>query len=372
MTPRMRIWCRLWMETRMSDRELRSWSAGDPEPPEDVTLLRYERRSLPYAYLRRSGLTDLVGPGSWVLEASADQSKWRPRAGRPWVRCAQQTNYWGLLVEVLPETPTPDPNKIYAPWDVKTALALNDFQQRREMHPFTCPREHEPEGERVLVANNGGWFCPDDDYTQNWAHAFMADPAGREPVPAVQDDASDRGCCTACDGTGSARPIGEPCSDCYATGHDHDGPCLPAAPVSVVQDDTPADNRSDSCVQHDVYVERLRVAVGGSLSQGPEDYISEAEQICAEHRGGTEVNGQPFPAVVGTEALGARLVRIANDVLGNDPKNVLDCSTAHMIATVLRELAAAEDDKPPRNPLTSGVLRASLRQLADEIEGTQG
>jgi hypothetical protein len=33
-----------------------------------------------------------------------------------------------------------------------------------------------------------------------------------------------RGCCTACEGTGHARPIGHPCEDCYATGCAHPPP----------------------------------------------------------------------------------------------------------------------------------------------------
>lgn len=37
-----------------------------------------------------------------------------------------------------------------------------------------------------------------------------------------------------------------------------------------------------ACADHDGYVERLRVAVGGSLTQGPEDYITAAEEMAAE------------------------------------------------------------------------------------------
>lgn len=39
--------------------------------------------------------------------------------------------------------------------------------------------------------------------------------------------------------------------------------------------------------------------------------------------------------------LSARLVRAANDALGNDTKHVLDCSTGQVVAAVFRELADA-------------------------------
>src|SRR4051812_15433658 len=88
--------------------ELRSWSAGDPEPPEDVTLLRYTHGSLPHPYLRRSDKLDDGSPG-WVVEMFADPREWSSGRSRLWERRVAQTKAWGPLVEVLPETPTPTP-----------------------------------------------------------------------------------------------------------------------------------------------------------------------------------------------------------------------------------------------------------------------
>lgn len=53
-----------------------------------------------------------------------------------------------------------------------------------------------------------------------------------KPVPVPAGSAP--GCCTACDGEGSM--LGEPCSDCLATGHPHDGPCPAAAPAELRED----------------------------------------------------------------------------------------------------------------------------------------
>lgn len=83
------------------------------------------------------------------------------------------------VVEVLPGTN----GKITAPWDDRTVIALNAFQNRSDYHPFTCPREHFTSGEVTLFATNEGWVCtaaPACGYTQDWAHAFMTD------VPPVQ------------------------------------------------------------------------------------------------------------------------------------------------------------------------------------------
>lgn len=58
-----------------------------------------------------------------------------------------------------------------APWTADEVVALNRHQQKGHLHPFTCPYQHG--GERVLVATEVGWVCPECDYTQDWAHAFM-------------------------------------------------------------------------------------------------------------------------------------------------------------------------------------------------------
>ncbi|MCI3277594.1 hypothetical protein [Streptomyces cylindrosporus] len=69
---------------------------------------------------------------------------------------------------------------IRAPWTSEQVDALNAFQERGGMHPFTCGGEHTP-GSPVLVAREDGWHCSDPydegcGFTQDWAHAFMANP----------------------------------------------------------------------------------------------------------------------------------------------------------------------------------------------------
>ncbi|MER6350603.1 hypothetical protein ABT186_01805 [Streptomyces sp. NPDC001634] len=67
--------------------------------------------------------------------------------------------------------------KIYAPWTPEQVSALNRFQQRGGMHPFTCGKDHHSV-RVVLMAHRDGWHCSDPEcgYRQDWAHAFMADP----------------------------------------------------------------------------------------------------------------------------------------------------------------------------------------------------
>jgi hypothetical protein len=61
---------------------------------------------------------------------------------------------------------------ITAPFTQEQIVYLNQFQVAGVMHPFTC-RDHI---EVSLVATESGWICPTEcDYTQNWAHDFMAD-----------------------------------------------------------------------------------------------------------------------------------------------------------------------------------------------------
>ncbi|MFF7527322.1 hypothetical protein [Streptomyces pseudovenezuelae] len=86
---------------------------------------------------------------------------------------------------------------IRAPWTPDQVAALNEFQHRGGVHPFTCGGDHAP-GSPVLIAREDGWHCPQPygepcDYTQDWAHAFMADRLkwfGSFPPSRVADDAS--------------------------------------------------------------------------------------------------------------------------------------------------------------------------------------
>lgn len=86
-----------------------------------------------------------------------------------------------------------EPELIRAPWTPEQVEALNLFQRDGLMHPFTCRNRPHPEhwGD-VLVATAAGWECPtpDDvcDYTQTWAHAFMADPEVRQRLHRYYDE----------------------------------------------------------------------------------------------------------------------------------------------------------------------------------------
>ncbi len=64
--------------------------------------------------------------------------------------------------------------KLRAPFSADTVIRLNAYQQSRAFHPFTCGGTCG--GRSVLVAQEQGWVCPSCDYTQDWAHNFMADP----------------------------------------------------------------------------------------------------------------------------------------------------------------------------------------------------
>jgi hypothetical protein len=74
-------------------------------------------------------------------------------------------------------------DRVYAPWDDYTVDTLNRFQMSHLWHPFTCPKRdkpgHHPHKDAdlgQLIATPDGFKCPDCHYTQNWAHAFMANP----------------------------------------------------------------------------------------------------------------------------------------------------------------------------------------------------
>ncbi|MET9073906.1 hypothetical protein ABZX95_17400 [Streptomyces sp. NPDC004232] len=65
-------------------------------------------------------------------------------------------------------------DEIRAPWTCAQVTALNAFQRRGGMHPFTCGADH---CDAVLTARRDGWECSTHGYVQDWAHAFMADPS---------------------------------------------------------------------------------------------------------------------------------------------------------------------------------------------------
>jgi hypothetical protein len=67
---------------------------------------------------------------------------------------------------------------IRAPWSHDQVASLNGFQASGFFHPFTCDR-----GSHTLRATASGWVCPQDDYTQDWAHDFMLDGSWRDLTP---------------------------------------------------------------------------------------------------------------------------------------------------------------------------------------------
>lgn len=73
--------------------------------------------------------------------------------------------------------------ELRAPWTSEQVDALNRFQSESGMHPFTCPKG------QTLAASHGGWYCidPDCDYTQDWAHLFMAQPNSWPRSPWAKD-----------------------------------------------------------------------------------------------------------------------------------------------------------------------------------------
>lgn len=66
---------------------------------------------------------------------------------------------------------------INAPFSEDQVEALNAWQEARLVTPYLCPKYHVGPDDRVLIATRKGWVCSDTacDYTQNWAHGFMAE-----------------------------------------------------------------------------------------------------------------------------------------------------------------------------------------------------
>lgn len=63
----------------------------------------------------------------------------------------------------------------YAPWTEDEVQSLNDYQDARMMHPFTCGNNSND----VLEATADGWICLFCEYIQDWAHLWMADGSWR-------------------------------------------------------------------------------------------------------------------------------------------------------------------------------------------------
>lgn len=66
---------------------------------------------------------------------------------------------------------------IHAPFTLEQVEQLARYQLQGYLHPFTCGQRGDHVGDDVLIPGRDGWRCPHEgcDYTQTWAHAFMAD-----------------------------------------------------------------------------------------------------------------------------------------------------------------------------------------------------
>lgn len=91
------------------------------------------------------------------------------------------TDMWGARSDAIYVAAVPDPETrimhevpsehIHAPFTPGQVGALNRWQSRPGVHPFTCGSDG---CGAVLIAYPSGWECPRCGYTQNWAHSFMA------------------------------------------------------------------------------------------------------------------------------------------------------------------------------------------------------
>lgn len=71
---------------------------------------------------------------------------------------------------------------INAPWSVEQVANLSEYQSAGFMHPYTCGECGEN-----LVAGSDGWSCPNDTYTQRWAHGFTADREWLDSMRVMMD-----------------------------------------------------------------------------------------------------------------------------------------------------------------------------------------
>lgn len=76
-------------------------------------------------------------------------------------------------------------DNITAPFTPEQVKALNEYQQLSFVPAFSCCgtttngetcKRNETNNFGTLIATEQGWVCPCGKYTQNWAHAIMAEP----------------------------------------------------------------------------------------------------------------------------------------------------------------------------------------------------
>lgn len=67
---------------------------------------------------------------------------------------------------------------IKAPFTQEQVVAMSAWQFEARFHPFTCGKRDDPpelHGDKgILIPTVRGWICQFCDYTQDWAHDFMA------------------------------------------------------------------------------------------------------------------------------------------------------------------------------------------------------
>lgn len=61
--------------------------------------------------------------------------------------------------------------RVKAPWTDDQVKRLNEWQQTRAVHPFTCGTS---KCRGILRATTSGWVCPKCSYVQNWALKISA------------------------------------------------------------------------------------------------------------------------------------------------------------------------------------------------------
>ena len=66
--------------------------------------------------------------------------------------------------------------KLDAPFTPEQVKGLNEYQKSGRMHPFTCGTD---DCRCDLIATEKEWVCPECDYTQDWAHDWMAERQGQ-------------------------------------------------------------------------------------------------------------------------------------------------------------------------------------------------
>lgn len=65
--------------------------------------------------------------------------------------------------------------QIFAPFTDEQVKGLNEYQHSGAFHEFNCGNENHPKGEdKILIATNEGWICPNCGYKQKWAWEAMA------------------------------------------------------------------------------------------------------------------------------------------------------------------------------------------------------